>query len=56
MEVPIEISFDSDKPKHKGPPARFASRMKAKEQEEKPEDSPKPVKEIQTENSRFCID
>ena len=56
MEVPIEISFDSDKPKRRAPPARFAARMKAKEQEEKPKDSPKPVKEVQSEISRFCID
>ena len=56
MEVPIEISFDSDKPKRRGPPARFADRMKAKEQEEKPKDSPKPVIEVQNETSRFCID
>ena len=46
MEVPIEISFDSDKPKRRGPPARFAARMKAKEQEEKPKDSPKPLQEV----------
>ena len=56
MEVPIEISFDSDKPKRRGPPARFAARMNAKEQEEKPKDSSKPLQEVKNEISRFCID
>ena len=56
MEVPSEIAFDSDKPKLRAAPARLAARMKAKEQEEKPKDSPKPVIEVQNETSRFCID
>ena len=49
MEIPIEISFDSEKPKKRAPPARFAAMMKQKEQSMDP---PKPVKEIQVDN---CI-
>ena len=34
MDVPIDIPVTSDKPKRRGPPARFAAMMKAKESPE----------------------
>ena len=48
MEIPIEISFESDKPKRRGPPARFAAMMKQKEnpEPEKVAEIPNPVKEM----------
>ena len=57
MDIPIEISFDSDKPKKRAPPARFAAMMKQKEEKEKAEsvDPPKPVKEIQVGNCNFSL-
>lgn len=47
MEIPIEISFDSEKPKRRGPPPRFAAMMAQKEKQETKEtkDLPKPTVE-----------
>lgn len=54
MEVPIEISFDSDKPKKRAPPARFAAMMKQREEKEQV-DPPNPTKEVITNNSKYSV-
>ena len=48
MDIPIEITFDSDKPKQRRMPPRLANRLKEKQTDIPPAPAPKPQEETKS--------